>query len=197
MSEIQINTPPNLVKAIHSLLLQHPDGLKEIDLFHALHDSMPDIFSKDAFRDSLALFRVHFILFNALYLLRRQLSQTEQGFLDIGQLIIQLQPWPVSHNTQIGVHDPMEAYYLNLKNLQETDRSEIERMLSGFWEKFLAQNNTTPYLKILELPVEVSWDEIKRRYQQLSMQHHPDRGGDTQRYQQINEAYTNLKKAYL
>jgi len=37
-----------------------------------------------------------------------------------------------------------------------------------------------------------SQDEIKRAYRKLASQHHPDKGGDTQRFQQIQEAYAVL-----
>lgn len=35
-------------------------------------------------------------------------------------------------------------------------------------------------------------DEIKKAYRKLAAKHHPDRGGDTQRFQQIQEAYDVL-----
>jgi DnaJ-class molecular chaperone len=35
-------------------------------------------------------------------------------------------------------------------------------------------------------------DEIKRAYRRLASQHHPDKGGDTQRFQQIQSAYDVL-----
>lgn len=35
-------------------------------------------------------------------------------------------------------------------------------------------------------------DQIKRAYRKLASQHHPDKGGDTQRFQQIEEAYRIL-----
>lgn len=37
-----------------------------------------------------------------------------------------------------------------------------------------------------------SADEIKKAYRKLAAKHHPDRGGDTQRFQQIQEAYDTL-----
>ncbi|MRI58225.1 MAG: molecular chaperone DnaJ [Epsilonproteobacteria bacterium] len=39
----------------------------------------------------------------------------------------------------------------------------------------------------------VSYQEIKRRYKELSRRHHPDLGGDQSQMAQINEAYTILK----
>jgi len=35
-------------------------------------------------------------------------------------------------------------------------------------------------------------DEIKRAYRKLASQHHPDKGGDTQRFQEIQAAYETL-----
>lgn len=40
-----------------------------------------------------------------------------------------------------------------------------------------------------------SEDEIKRAYRKLASQHHPDRGGDTARFQEIQEAYATLSDA--
>ena len=49
------------------------------------------------------------------------------------------------------------------------------------------------YYSTLGVGRNASQDEIKRAYRKLAMQHHPDRGGDTQTLAQINEAYDTLK----
>lgn len=38
----------------------------------------------------------------------------------------------------------------------------------------------------------VSADDLKKQYRKLAMQHHPDRGGDEEKFKDINEAYTAL-----
>jgi len=48
------------------------------------------------------------------------------------------------------------------------------------------------YYSILGVPRGASEDEIKRAYRKLAMQHHPDRGGDQGKFQQIQEAYDTL-----
>ena len=35
-------------------------------------------------------------------------------------------------------------------------------------------------------------DEIKKAYRRLASQHHPDKGGDTAKFQEIEEAYRTL-----
>jgi preprotein translocase subunit Sec63 len=38
-------------------------------------------------------------------------------------------------------------------------------------------------------------DEIKRAFRKLASQHHPDKGGDTQKFQEIQAAYDTLGDA--
>jgi len=48
------------------------------------------------------------------------------------------------------------------------------------------------YYKILGVEKDASHDEIKRAYRKLAAQHHPDRGGDTKVFQEIQAAYDVL-----
>ena len=51
------------------------------------------------------------------------------------------------------------------------------------------------YYSILGVPKGASEEEIKKAYRKLAMQHHPDRGGDAAKFQQIQEAYDTLGDA--
>jgi DnaJ-class molecular chaperone len=44
----------------------------------------------------------------------------------------------------------------------------------------------------LELPANCSQEDIKRQYRTLAHQHHPDRGGDAERFKRISVAYEVL-----
>ncbi|NBW57426.1 J domain-containing protein [bacterium] len=48
------------------------------------------------------------------------------------------------------------------------------------------------YYKILGLQEGVSDDDIRRTYKKLAMEHHPDRGGNLNQFQEIQEAYSVL-----
>jgi preprotein translocase subunit Sec63 len=39
-----------------------------------------------------------------------------------------------------------------------------------------------------------SLDEVKKRYKELALKHHPDRGGDTATMQKINAEYESICK---
>jgi curved DNA-binding protein len=48
------------------------------------------------------------------------------------------------------------------------------------------------YYQTLGVEQTATQDEIKRAFRKLASQHHPDKGGDTQRFQEIQEAYAVL-----
>jgi len=49
------------------------------------------------------------------------------------------------------------------------------------------------YYNTLGITKNATPDEIKKAYRKLAMQHHPDREGDPEKFQQISEAYDALK----
>ena len=48
------------------------------------------------------------------------------------------------------------------------------------------------YYKVLGVNPNSSQGEIKKAFRQLSLKHHPDRGGDAEEFKKINEAYSTL-----
>jgi DnaJ-class molecular chaperone len=50
----------------------------------------------------------------------------------------------------------------------------------------------TDYYAALGVPKTATSDEIKRAFRRLASQHHPDKGGDTQKFQAIQQAYATL-----
>jgi curved DNA-binding protein CbpA len=48
-----------------------------------------------------------------------------------------------------------------------------------------------PY-HVLDLPVDATAEEIKSKYKSLAQQYHPDKGGDTEKFKEINLSYSVL-----
>jgi len=48
------------------------------------------------------------------------------------------------------------------------------------------------YYKILNVSKNATNDEIKRQYKKLALKHHPDRGGDSEMFKKVSEAYQIL-----
>lgn len=51
------------------------------------------------------------------------------------------------------------------------------------------------YYKILGIEKNASSDEIKAAFRRLAMEHHPDRGGNSEKFKEINEAYQVLSNS--
>jgi molecular chaperone DnaJ len=51
------------------------------------------------------------------------------------------------------------------------------------------------YYKILGVEKDASADDIKNAFRRLALQHHPDRGGDAEKFKEANEAYQVLSDA--
>ena len=49
-------------------------------------------------------------------------------------------------------------------------------------------------LNVLELPKLITKEDIRRQYRVLAKKYHPDTGGDTEKMEQINNAYKLLMK---
>lgn len=178
------------------VLRTHPAGLSEFELIRILEARGESGFEEGCLRNNLSLFQTHFFLFSALYQLRDHLWTEKEARLDINVLCIQLLPRTQGGSQTLADHDPLREYYLDLGNLENTGETEIDDLLTQFWERFLTNDERRDALAELELTDPVDWRAIKSRHRQLAMQHHPDRGGDEARLQTINAAMDVLSRAH-
>lgn len=183
----------SFISSVIDYLHGHPEGVKEYDLLRHLEDS--NMFERLPHFESisLALFQKHFLLFHVLYTINNQLVNDRQGSLHISPLLIKKLDH-VEADSQLGEVDALSAYYLDLDNLESANEDNVNDMLNKFWEKYLRNDKRGDALKLLGLKDPVSDEEITRRYRRLASIHHPDKGGDTEIIQEINEAYALLIK---
>lgn len=189
-----------LLSRLHQLLLQHPSGLSEYLLIQQLKQLQQPLFIEADLSDPLSLFRTHFILFHALYVLRDALRLAGSADVQINALCIQLQTLTASTQTpsqSLDINDPLRAYYLDVTHLANTDSAAVEQLLSYGLNRLTQPQTITDALAELGLEqplAQLSAKTIKQHYRQLVSRHHPDRGGSTERLQRINQAMDRLQQ---
>ncbi|AOE84353.1 DNA-J related domain-containing protein [Pseudomonas sp. TCU-HL1] len=192
---------PNLSLSdqLHELLRGAPEGLSEYQLIQALKAHHSTHIPHLELTDKLVLFRTHFLVFNALYLLRDRLSGEGLAHLAISPLCVQLLPYEAGTAAALSELDPLREYYLDLTNLRDTTEDDVERLLASFWTRMQGSEEKLAALELFGLHngnQPLSLAVIKQRYRQLVSQHHPDRGGSTSRLQSINKAMEILQRYY-
>jgi len=169
-----------------------PGGLSEYELLRRLTPREDAAgLSTHGLRDSMGLFRVHFVLFHCLYHLQAERA-AEGETLTVNCLRIALGPARNRGANALGEHDPLRAYYLDLDNLEHMDATRVEALLGDFWRLFQRDSRRDQALGVLGLEAPASNAQIKAQYRRLAMRHHPDRGGDPRTLQRINEAMATL-----
>lgn len=199
----------DLAEQILVLLREQPEGCSEYQLIQQLKARHSTHIPHLPLIDKLVLFRTHFLVFNALYVLRDHLWQATSHSLHISALCIQLRPY-VAATDGLAKPDPLRAYYLDMTNLRDTDEEQVERLLASFWTRMRGDHTESTNgscnpeqkraaLELFELDQAgetLDLSMIKRRYRQLVSIHHPDRGGSTTRIQSINLAMEILQRYY-
>ncbi len=158
--------------------------------------------------DNVALYSTHFLVYNGLYQLRDDYqAQTPSRHLYISALNIGLMdkgnhtPEAGSANTVSTERSDDQAdiaalreYYLDWRHLESATQASVEHLLNSFWSKLVDDDEYTKALSILEVSANDDEAYIKRRYRQLAMKYHPDRGGDQARFQEIQWAFSVVQR---
>lgn len=205
--------PDQIIPLLEQIFEQHPAGLSEYELLNQLATQLPFFSSSSKDSDDHAessadmrLFQRHFLLQHCLYKLEQQYQSDRTGHLNISALEIRLSPYlppclpDTSAQNQVTVEAADEAeathrireYYLDINNLHNTSQVELDEMLGKFWAALARHDLRDEALQLLDLSDPVDDTTIRQRYREKVMQHHPDRGGDSDMTQQLNTAISNL-----
>jgi DnaJ-domain-containing protein 1 len=185
--------PDIFFTAIEQELDAHPAGMREHNLIGALKARGFFEFLPPPPAEPLHLFRAHFLLFHALYTLRDRLASSKQGLLEIGPLNIRCRRWSAGE-VSLTMPDPLRRYYLDWTNLDGTTEDDVCKLIASFWTQLGKFDNRGEALAELGLEDPVDDETIKLAWRRLAMEHHPDRGGDTDRLKTINAAIDCLMK---
>ncbi|MFM4951385.1 DNA-J related domain-containing protein [Aeromonas dhakensis] len=145
--------------------------------------------------DEQQLFRLNFLIMNALYQLQAELHD-EGWWLRISTLDIRLEPLaPRNAASALAQGEALRSYYLDWRVFWQTDREEVEALLGSFWRAYARDEHWAEALTLFALPAGAGPDAIRRRWRELALQHHPDRGGDADTFIRLRWAWEHLKTA--
>jgi hypothetical protein len=206
----QENELYELMDTLVVILNEYPQGLSEHDLLKRLQNPPYSLFAEEAFRDPLILFQTHFLLFHCLYRLREQYIIQGIGDIEISALLIKKQtrqntPLDSKNGKELNLlsqHDPLAQYYLDWSHFNNTDKDDVESLLNSFWQKMwtpstCSSSSLREALTLMELDKPIPLAELKVQYRRLANRHHPDKGGDGEKFKKICHAFQQLKHASL
>ncbi|GAB1255907.1 DNA-J related domain-containing protein [Aurantivibrio plasticivorans] len=158
-----------------------------------------DVLSFSDDNPELQLFRRHFVLMNTLYDLQQQWLEDNVGYLTISPLAIALKPLGQAEtcnlpSANMDADRLLREYYGDWRHFEDMKPGNVRELLQGFWEMYASYDGRADFLNVLGVSNDASMDEIKRRYQELVATHHPDKGGDVERFREVREAYEALSK---
>lgn len=205
----QINTTRShqlmeLDRALMELLTKQ--DYSEFELIRALQKPPYSVFPKDALIEPLSMFQTHFVLFNALYRIKRYLQKTDHATLIITALKISWQT-ATSTETNLPTSDDdfadqkLASYYLDWNNFESTDLQAVDQLLDTFWQRYFQRQKHSGNIKDALLSLQIDPDtpieqltkkQVKSAYKALSLKRHPDKGGDSVLFQEITAAYHAL-----
>ena len=181
---------------IFEILLNANQPLKIHEISQALKPLQQTELDKDPNRH---LFKLNFLIMNALYQLQHELSN--EYWIHISCLHIALQPKPNSPAQQSVTAQPehLKSYYLDWQNYH-TSADVIAQLLADFWQQLhmpASKPNTLSRreaLALFELNEGASFNEIKNRWRKLALIYHPDRGVHSpERFKRYLAAWQALK----
>ena len=143
-------------------------GVSEYELIEILKKAPYHFFDDASLREPLMLFKTHFIVFHALYQLKRRWIEQGEGVLDIHSLNIKLNQESAhsdhnsAHSEKNSTHgdnykdkesqdkvgaiteaDALAEYYLDWGNFEKADRKSVDALLNAFWHRMASGNAHT------------------------------------------------------
>ena len=181
-----------LTKILLDFITSNDGVTQEYPLLQHLEKERPDFFEE--LGPCPSLYKRHFFLFYQLYRLHDELLEKNIRLI-ISPLEIRLLASALKESEKaVGETDALRGFYTNLENLYLSDQEVID-MQKKFWLKFLAIDQKAEALKLFGLAneEEVTLVKIKARYKELAQKHHPDKGGDSEFFIQLRNAFEQLK----
>jgi len=187
----------HLLVAVEHELRDSPEGMDELNLIKRMQNPPWRLFGKLDFQDPKNLYPTHFLLFHVLYRLRDTLAEAGES-LTISPMRITIDRQDTIGGTGLpGAPDNLRSFYLDLSQY-ELPKDAIQQMMDRFWAGY--QNTRPSRPETLAAANRLGFDAVpesfivaKQAFRRAVMQAHPDRGGDKDSIQALNEAFAILK----
>ncbi|MFC4655252.1 MULTISPECIES: DNA-J related domain-containing protein [Rheinheimera] len=193
---------PELLNHLEALLLQSDQEISEQWLLSQLDAFFP---SNERGELNNLLFQQHFVLYHHLFLLQQQWQQQGIALLWIGYAKVRVFPFSEPSN-ELPVlwsdQDEKAAYYLDWQNFIAMTDERLTALLDSFWQKLSLYRQNPAFDSVVikdkwHLVENCSVADIKRRYRQLALLLHPDRGGDKADFQSLQLEYQWLLSRHI
>ncbi len=186
--------------AEHELRAAGAPGLSELELIRALQSDRWQLIEPVSFNDPTALYPVHFLLFHSLYRLQTELAQTGEALMISPLRLCIFDTGSGSTQPLPAEEDPLRRYYLDLSRyfLSGHDiQCMMERFLAGVALASSSPEEVQEAAQVLgfEAPP-ADFRPVKQQFRRRVMQAHPDRGGRTEDIQELNRAFSVLKRHF-
>lgn len=201
-----MNIPEEALVFLRALLEERPT-LSEYEFIRALRQQ--SFHKKSQSNDyNLALFHEHFIARHIMYRVEETRSPGVLYSIDtFGIKRIEKNDLQEGMQLSVEVNPSLKDYYLDLNNLDQTSKEDVQALLDGFWKRYSRYNggaeNLDQHFETLDLQPKQNnenqadtWRRVQKAYRLKIQSLHPDKGGDAQGFNEVREAYEALKSYY-
>lgn len=151
--------------------------------------------------DSLGLFQKHFVMMHVLYSLRSLLLAAGEGTLEISPTKISLRKTQLKQDTtelSVDFDDTkLDEYYSDFTNIFKEDEASVDNMLAGFWKRYAEDQayrrmDVNASMTLFQLNDDFTMQDLRKRFRVLAQKLHPDKGGDAEAFNELQDAYACL-----
>lgn len=141
---------------------------------------------------SLLLFIKSFCVRRAWFALQPELL-TQGLSLDVGLIRVTLHRATDAHQSLPAENSALAAIYDDLEYLANMTPEGVDAQIRAFWQKYEAYLSGGEAYACLSAEPSDSWPTIVGKYRALASKHHPDKGGNAARFQEVQQAFDQLK----
>lgn len=195
-----------IIEVAHGFLIHQSAPVTERDLLIELdqHQIWSGLGKSSAI---IRQFQKHFLTMHALYRLQERIDD-EQTHLEISPDWIFIRDLTDPEATSAEQEDGHAAargemdetdkvlrkYYLDLNQLKVYNGT-ISTTPDDYKRRYTSSQQNKDAYATLNLNADASWMAVQSAYRQKAVQCHPDKGGNAQEFQRVQDAYQDLKRA--